>query len=589
MTRPIETIRGNVVDLHAGVIRPASVVVEDGRIAAIEPDRDAGSGADPGAEHSTYLMPGFVDGHLHVESSMLPPPEFARLAMAHGTVAVVADPHEIGNVLGVDGVRYMIDAGESSPLKFYFGAPPCVPATPFESSGATIDVDEVDDLLDDPRVRFLGEVMNWPGVLARDPGVMAKLASARRRGKLIDGHAPGLTGDDARAYAAAGITTDHECFTLGEAEDKIAAGMTIGIRDGSAAKNLDALLPLLAGRAEHCFFCTDDCHPDDLLHGHIDRLARRAIAAGYEVLDVLRVACINAPRHYGLDAGSSQDVGALRVGDPADFIEVDSLERLRVIRTVIDGQVVAERGEAVSPRVMVPVVNRFEARPEATAAFEIAAGSGAGAGGVARVRVIEARDGQLVTGESEMEALVRDGVAVPDVSRDLLEIAVVSRYDDRAPACAFVRGFGLKRGAIASSVAHDSHNIVAVGASPEAICRAVNAVIEARGGIAVVDPDGEDAPGSGSDSDGGPGLCHLLPLPIAGIMSDRDGREVGTRYAELTARARALGCPLTSPLMTLSFMALLVIPDLKLSDRGLFDGRHFRFVQLFAPRPSTIT
>ena len=398
--RTIDKLQGNIVDLHAGEIVPGTVVVEDGHIAEIR--------REPGAEFSSHVLPGFVDGHLHVESSMLPPPEFARLAMARGTVAVVADPHEIGNVLGVDGVRYMLEAGEKSPLKFYFGAPSCVPATSFETAGATIDAAQVDDLLSDPRILFLSEVMNWPGVLSGDPEVMAKLAAAKQRGKLIDGHAPGLKGEAARKYAAAGITTDHESCELDEALDKIAAGMMIGIREGSAAKNLDALLPLVKSHTRHCFFCTDDSHPDDLLHGHIDRLVRRALAAGYDPIDVLRVACLHAVEHYGLA------VGTLRVGDPADFIEVDGLEQLNILRTVIDGRVVAEEGKALSPPVAVPVVNRFQAGKKTVADFQIRPGGGA-------VRVIEARDGQLVTGEGVAPATVQDGVVVPDVESDILE------------------------------------------------------------------------------------------------------------------------------------------------------------------------
>ncbi len=534
---------GQVVDLETGTVLPAAVHVAHGRIAAIEPTAEV---------PPTFLIPGFVDAHVHIESSMLPPAEFGRLATAHGTVAVVADPHEIANVLGEEGVRFMLDEGERTPLKCFFGVPSCVPATIFETAGATLGVEEVERLLDDPRVLHLAEVMNWPGVLARDPELMAKIDAAKRRGKHVDGHAPGVRGDDAKRYAAAGIETDHESFSLEEGLDKIAAGMKVAIREGSAARNLEALRPLLDSHPNEVFLCTDDCHPDGLVAGHIDAVARRAIAAGHDPLAVLRAASLNPIRHYGLP------VGLLRVGDPADFLEVDGLESLRVLRTVIDGEVVAEGGVSRAAFRPTATPNRFDAVAPSAEAYRVHA-----AGSV--VRAIRAHDGQLVTDEEAVAARIVDGFAEADPDNDLLLIAVANRYATAPPAVAFVRGIGLRAGAIASSVAHDSHNVVAVGVDSESIATAVAAVFAARGGLAVVDDHG----------------VGVLPLPIAGLMSPASGLQVAAEYGELDRRARALGSTLGAPFMTLSFLALLVIPALKLSDLGLFDGRRFQFVDLF--------
>lgn len=544
MSRAIDRARGRVVDLESGTIGSAEVRIEGGRIAAIVPI--------PEADASSYLIPGFVDAHVHVESSMLPPAEFGRLATVHGTVAVVADPHEIANVLGAEGVLWMLEEGEKTPLECFFGIPSCVPATTFETAGATLDALAVDRLLDDPRVLHLAEVMNWPGVLARDPELMAKIASARRRGKRVDGHAPGVRGLDARRYAEAGIETDHESFELDEALDKLAAGMKIAIREGSAARNLEALRPLLDSHPDQVFLCTDDCHPDGLVAGHIDAVARRAIAAGHDPLAVLRAASLNPVRHYRLP------IGLLRVGDRADFIEVESLESLRVVRTVIEGRVVAEHGRSLLAFAEAATPNRFDAAAPTAESFRIAARG-------PRVRVIVAHDGQLVTTEEHHAVDTTDGLVHPDPARDLLLITVANRYRTNAPALALVRGVGLARGAIASSVAHDSHNVVAVGADAESLARAVAAVFAARGGLAAV--DGE--------------RVEVLPLPIAGLMSDRPGDEVAARYGVLDRLARELGSPLAAPFMTLSFLALLVIPALKLSDLGLFDGQRFEFVDLF--------
>ncbi len=533
---------GRFVDVEAGRVRPARMTVRAGRIEEI---RDL-----PAASGPVYL-PGLVDAHVHVESSMLPPPEFARLAVVHGTVATVSDPHEIANVLGAEGVRWMVDQGARVPFKFCFGAPSCVPATAFETAGARLDAAAVAELLDDPAIGYLAEVMNYPGVLHGDPELLAMIAAARQRGKPVDGHAPGLRGEEAARYAAAGITTDHECFTLDEALDKLAAGMHILIREGSAARNFDALASLIDSHPDRVMLCSDDKHPNDLVRGHLNALLARAVARGSDPVAAVRAATRNPVRHYGLP------VGLLREGDPADFAAVADLRDFRVLGTWIDGAAVAAEGRGLLPRLETDTPNRFAARPVAAEAFRVARGG-------ERIRAIRALDGQLVTEAEWVDAPAGDPVPA-DPGADLLKIAVVNRYADAPPAVAFVRGLGLRSGALASTVAHDSHNIVAVGADDASLARAVNALVAARGGIAVADAQGE----------------HVLPLPIAGLMATGDGHAVGARYEELDARAKALGSPLGAPFMTLSFLALLVIPALKLSDRGLFDGARFGFVETF--------
>jgi adenine deaminase len=507
---------------------------------------------DARARRGPLLLPGFVDAHIHIESSLLPPAEFARHAVVHGTVATVSDPHEIANVLGAAGVDYMIADGRRTPFKFHFGAPSCVPATTFETAGAALDVRAVSRLLARPEVKYLAEVMNFPGVLRGDPSLRAMIAAARRRGKPVDGHAPGLRGAAAARYAAAGITTDHECFTLGEARDKLAAGMRILIREGSAARNFAALAPLLRTDAARCMFCCDDLHPDLLMVRHLDEHVRRALALGMDRYDVLACASVNPVRHYGLA------VGLLREGDPADFIAVDNWKNFRVQRTWIGGRLVAARGRSLLPRQPARIVNQFRARPRRAEDFAVPAGRG-------KLNVIAALNGQLITRHLRLRAKIVAGQVVAEPARDVLKLAVVNRYAPSAPvAVAFVRGFGLRAGALASSVAHDSHNIVAVGVDDASLAAAVNRVIAHRGGLSVV----------------GGGRAAVLPLPIAGLMSDADGRTVARRYTALDARAKALGSRLDAPFMTLSFMALLVIPDLKLSDRGLFSGTQWAFAPL---------
>jgi len=542
----VNSVSGNIVDLIGRRIFPGRVEWSGGVIRRIVPQ--------PGNRYSRTIAPGFVDSHIHIESSMLPPAEFARLATVHGTVATVSDPHEIANVLGEDGVHYMLSEARRTPFKILFGAPSCVPATPFETAGGALGSRAVARLLARPDIGYLSEVMDFPGVIRRDPAVMAKIAAARRRGKPVDGHAPGLRGRAAAAYAAAGISTDHECFTLAEAREKIAAGMKILIREGSAAKNFTALAPLLRTNAGSCLFCCDDQHPNELVRGHIDHHVRRALAAGASRLDALMCASLNPVRHYGLD------IGLLQPGDPADFIVFAGWRKLRVLRTYLRGELVARDGRSLLPRSPARILNSFRAGPRHAADFRVPLERG-------RLQVIEAVDGQLVTRRRRVAPRVAEGAAIADPARDVLKIAVVNRYSAHAPAgLGFIRGFGLRRGALASSVAHDSHNIVAVGVDDHSLAAAVNLVIAHEGGVAAV----------------GAGEERVLPLPIAGLMSNEDGYAVARSYAEVDALARRLGSRLASPFMTLSFMALLVIPDLKLSDRGLFSGSRWTFEPLFA-------
>lgn len=538
---------GQLVDVHRRRIYPAEIEISGGRIEAI---------CEIPSAPNRYVIPGFVDAHVHVESSMLPPAEFARLAVRHGTVAAVSDPHEIANVLGIQGVDFMLENARHTPFKFCFGAPSCVPATIFETAGAELDAAAVADLLSRPEIGYLSEVMNWPGVLAGDAGMLGKIAAAKSLGKPVDGHAPGLRGADAANYAAAGIQTDHECYTLAEALDKIEAGMLIAIREGSAARNFAALEPLLKSHPDHCMLCSDDVHPNALVLGHIDRLVARAVAGGADVFDVLRAASVRPVEHYRLP------VGLLRVGDAADFAIVEDLADFRVLETWIDGRCAAREGRSLLPRVAAVPINRFAAAPIEISQLRVAVRSS-----VSEANIIEACDGQLITGHLVQSVEASGGRLEGSLPLDVLKIAVVNRYADAAPAIGLIRGFGIKRGAIASSVAHDSHNIVAVGATDEALCRAINLVIASRGGVCATDGDSD----------------ILLPLEIAGLMSVLDGDEVAARYEEVAAFARRLGSELRDPFMTLSFMALLVIPDLKMSDRGLFSGRNFNFVPLTTP------
>lgn len=538
----MKTYCGNIVDVHNSEIYKGTVLVENGIIRQI---------IRQNVDCEEYIMPGFIDAHVHIESSMLIPSEFARIAVIHGTVATVSDPHEIANVLGVPGVKYMIENGSKVPFHFFFGAPSCVPATAFETSGAVLGLKETEELLRMNGILYLSEMMNFPGVLYDDEEVLGKLRLANKFSKPVDGHAPGLTGNQLKKYTAAGINTDHECFTIEEAIEKIEHGMKILIREGSAARNFDALIPLLARYPEMLMFCSDDKHPDDLIAGHINLLARRAISAGYNLFSVLRACSLNPVQHYGLG------VGLLREGDAADFIIVENLGSFNVLKTIIGGELVADDGKSYINSLHEECPNAFNASEIRETDLKIPVKGN-------NIKVIRAMNGQLITESIEVKHSSVNGFLKSDTKHDILKIMVMNRYTPSAPALAFVNGFGLKRGAIASSVAHDSHNIIAVGANDEDIVNAVNLLISKKGGVVVYDGN----------------ICRILPLPVAGIMSADDGFKVATAYHEIDRMAKELGSTLSAPFMTLSFMALLVIPAIKLSDKGLFDGTKFCFTDL---------
>jgi adenine deaminase len=535
-------IQGQIVDIQNKRIYAGEITVENGKIISIIEKKH---------EEKNFILPGFIDSHIHIESSMLVPSEFAKIAVLHGTVATISDPHEIANVLGTAGVYYMIENGKKVPLKFHFGAPSCVPATTFESAGAVIDSEGIKELMASPDIYYLAEMMNYPGVLFDDAEVLKKIEWAKNFNKPVDGHAPGLRGEPIKKYISAGISTDHECFTFEEAEEKLSLGMKVLIREGSAAKNFEALIDLLPENYQNMMFCSDDKHPDDLIVGHINLLCARAVAKGIDVFKILQAACVNPVNHYKMN------VGLLKENDAADFIVVEDLIDFKVKQTYINGELVAENGESFVKHIPFETPNNFNITAKEIRDFEVL-GKGS------KIRVIEALEGQLITNEIHHQSLIVDGKIVSDTENDILKMAVVNRYENTKPAIAFIKNFGLKKGAIASSVAHDCHNIVVVGTSDEEICNAVNLIIENRGGVCAV---------NGSQN-------KMLALPVAGIMSDKNGWETGKLYQEIDAMAKELGSNLKAPFMTLSFMALLVIPDLKLSDKGLFSGNTFSFVDL---------
>ena len=555
------SLQSNLVDIHQQTIYPAEVVVSDGKISSITPTPDSR------LTTNNYILPGFIDAHVHIESSMLVPSEFAKLAVVHGTVATVSDPHEIANVCGMEGVEFMIENGKTVPFKFNFGAPSCVPATIFETAGAALDSRDVEQLLKRDEIKYLSEMMNFPGVLNEDEEVMKKIAAAHRLLKPVDGHAPGLRGEQAKQYIAAGITTDHECFTKEEALDKLQNGMKVIIREGSAAKNFEALVDLLNDYPNQMMFCSDDKHPDSLVLGHINQLCARAVAKGINVYKVLSAACVNPVLHYKLE------VGLLKEGDPADFIVVKDLEKFEVQKTFINGELVAENGKSKIESGKSKVINNFSVTKKKVEDFVVPGMTDYekemsnwfvedGAGNL-RIPVIEALDGQLITNKILYEPEVINGKLGSDLEDDILKIVVVNRYKNAPVAKGFINNFKLLKGAIASSVAHDSHNIVAVGVDDENICKAVNLVIGNQGGVCAVNDNKE----------------MVLALPVAGLMSNEDGYKVATDYTAIDKMVKEeLGSTLSAPFMTLSFMALLVIPHLKLSDLGLFDGDNFRFV-----------
>jgi len=537
-------VEGNYVDIEKRLIFPASLEISNGRISKITKSEKI---------FEKYIIPGFIDAHVHIESSMLLPSEFAKIAVIHGTVGTVSDPHEITNVCGIEGVEFMIDNGKTVPFHFNFGAPSCVPATKFETAGAEIDPEDIEKLLQRPEIKYLSEMMNYPGVIYNDGEVLEKIAIAHQYNKPVDGHAPGLSGENLKKYFSHGISTDHECFTYNEGLEKAQLGMKILIREGSAAKNFNELIPLISKFPDQIMFCSDDKHPDDLLEGHINQLVKRAVDAGYDVFDVLKAACINPVKHYKLE------VGLLQMGDSADFIIIDSLTNFKPLATYIKGEIVAENQRStIKTFPEKKLINKFNTDLKDKSEFRVIAKS-------EKINVIVAKDGQLVTEKEVYQHSFPIGSDLQSApGDDILKLVVVNRYSNEKPAVAFIKNFGLKYGAIASCVGHDSHNITTVGTNDDDICNAVNLIIQNKGGISFVHHDDKD----------------ILELPIGGIMSDKAVEYVAEGYTRLTRKAKAAGSGLNAPYMTLSFMALLVIPKIKLSDLGLFDGEKFEFIPL---------
>ena len=535
-------VSGQLVDIHSRDIYPAVVSILDGKIMGVEKLESA---------PAIYILPGLIDSHIHIESSMITPGAFAMAAVKHGTCAVVSDPHEIANVLGIIGVEFMISDASQVPLRFFFGAPSCVPATKFETNGADLNHEEVKNLLERKEINFLSEMMNYPGVIYNDEEVHNKLNAARELGKPVDGHAPGLRGDMLKKYVAAGISTDHECSSLDEALEKISLGMKILIREGSAARNLDALKDLFNTHPEMVMLCSDDLHPEMLRERHINKLIARLISEEYNLFDVIRSATINPSDHYNLNAG------LLRSGDRADFILVDSLKKMNVLETWIDGKKVFANGKVLFTYREGKPVNHFNCRPVKERDIMVSNQHG-------DIRIIVASEGELLTSEIRSSA-GESGFVVPDLKNDILKIVVKDRYNDSPPATGFIKGFGLKKGAFASSIAHDSHNIISIGTNDEDIVKSINEIVRLKGGLAV----------SSENS------IESIKLDIAGIMSTRSCEAIASDYENLNKLVKSMGCTMKAPFMILSFMALLVIPDLKIGDRGLFDVKKFEMVPLF--------
>ncbi len=541
----MQKFSANIIDVLNESVFPGTIHVENGKIVDIIRENN---------QYDTFILPGFIDSHIHIESSMLPPSEFARISVVHGTVACVADPHEIANVNGMEGIEYMNEDGRKVNFKFYFSAPSCVPATHLETSGAVITAKEIEQLILKGSVKHLGEMMNFPGVIKEVPEVMEKIELAKKYGIPIDGHAPGLAGKDLEAYVSKGISTDHESLMKEEALQKLKLGMKILVREGSSAKNFNELISLADSHYDNMMFCSDDKHPNDLIKGHINDLVKRSVSKGISAMKALKMACINPVKHYKLD------VGMLQIGDNADFIEVNNLNSLEVLTTVINGDIVAENGISNLKYFPSKLINNFNVNLKSTVDFIVPDKN-------KKVKVIEVIDDQIVTKKSSFKLTGVEGFLLTDVSNDILKIALVNRYKDEKPSLSFVKGFGLKDGAIASSVAHDSHNIIIVGTNDEDICLAANMVIENKGGICYMNKT--------------KGIAEILSLPIAGLVSNDPFDLVAAKYDDLDMIVKMNGSKLSAPFMTLSFMALLVIPSLKISDKGLFDGEKFEFTDIY--------
>lgn len=539
----IKTIRGNLVDIINRKTYGAIITLNDGRISHIQ---------KTGSVECQYILPGFIDAHVHIESSMCTPANFGAIACKHGTIGIVADPHEIANVLGVEGIDFMINNTKGLPFYYWIGVPSCVPATSFESSGATINAATTQKLLQRDDLHFLAEMMNYPGVIGNNAEVMNKIKSAQEAGKPVDGHFPNGKGEALADYIQKGITTDHECATIEEGRERCVLGMYVQIREGSAAKNFNALHPLLKEFPEKVMFCSDDIHPNTLMKRHINELVKRALALGYDLYNILRAASYNQAKHYGIPAGFLQE------GDPADFIITDNLTSLNIKGTYVKGECIYNDSVILFPKKEITLINKFYAQPVSVKDMEVKSQSD-------KIRVIVCSDGNLDTSEEILAPTTQEGLAISDTSQDLIKIVVINRYQQAPPSIGFIKGTGLKRGAVAQSIMHDSHNIIALGCTDKELAAAINEVIEQKGGICVI---------NGTET-------NLLPLPIAGLLSPLPLDEIDTRYSIIENKMHELGSKLSSLQMTLSFMGLLVIPSLKLGDKGLFNGDTFSFTPLF--------
>ena len=545
-----KTIKGKIVFIKSREIKPGKIIVENKKLKEIIFDDDI--------EENQFILPGLIDSHVHIESSMMTPQNFGDAIVPHGTIGVVTDPHEITNVLGIEGFNFMINNAKESPLKAFFGVPSCVPATDFETSGAKLTANDIEPLLENDSVVALSEMMNFPGVIYKDPGVLEKITMAKKAGKVIDGHAPGLRGDDLTTYINAGISTDHEASTYEEGEEKIKKGMKILIREGSAAKNFDALWKLIEKYPDEVMLCTDDSHPDELQEkGHIDKIVRLGIAKNIDIFKLLQAACLNAIDHYNLP------VGSLKEGDFADFIVVDNLQDFNVLETYINGEKVFDYQTQLSERTShhTSLPNVFNRKKISTNDILLISQKLKES-----VNVIHCFDGSLLTKKEVCTLPVVNGELKSDMTQDILKLVVINRYDNTPkPAVAFIKGLMLKNGALASTVAHDSHNIIAVGSDDDLLVKAVNNIIESKGGIIAVSET----------------KTKQLPLPLAGLMSDQPVDEMAKHYKEINDFCHnELNINMKSPFMTLSFMALPVIPEIKLSDKGLFDAISFNFTNL---------
>ncbi len=538
------SISGVLVDPISRATFGGEIFVENKKIVAIERRHDV---------NAPYILPGLIDSHVHIESSMLIPSRFAEMAVKHGTTAIVTDPHEVANVAGEEGVRFMVNNAKTVPFKFYFGVPSCVPASPFEKSGAILDSDIVERLIREDDFSFLAEMMNFPGVVNNDEEVMRKIRSAIAASKPVDGHAPGVSGEQLRAYAKAGISTDHECSNINEALEKLKAGIKIQIREGSAARNFDGLIDLIKNHKEAIMFCTDDCHPDYLQSGHINKLLARAVNLGYNIYDILHAICINPRNHYALKTG------ALQVNDPADFIVVDDLKSFDVSRTFIDGEEVYRKGE-ISIQVPETKPPSFHFRSSFKKGNLEVLSNGE------NINIIGVIKGELLTEWiKEKSPVPQGGIVKASTDTDLLKIVLLDRYDSTMPVVAFIRGFKLKSGALASSIAHDSHHIIAVGVDDDSIDSALSWIVNNRGGLCYA----------------ADGKVSGIRLPYYGLMTDENGISISRKYKELNNIIKESGCGLDTPFMTLSFMGLTVIPQLKIYHKGLFDGVRFMHTTLF--------